>query len=132
MTLSKNRGRASPVKVPSFFTFTASKITELQWQVQFEIQKTTNKLLLWLLLLLLLLWGTSQSKVALANARDLSGSRERMPKSTLSLPKYCFLFITVAGHFNQCPTVSGSSLHLLHVGASGWRWKLDYLLCDYR
>ena len=66
--------------------------------------------------LLLLLWGTSQSKVALANARDLSGSRERMPKSTLSLPKCCCLFITVAGHFNQCPTVSGSSLHLLHVG----------------
>ena len=56
----------------------------------------------------LLLWGTSQSKVALANARDLSGSRERMPKSTLSLPKCCCLFITVAGHFNQCPTVSGS------------------------
>ena len=51
------------------------------------------------LLLLLLLWGTSQSKVALANARDLSGSRERMPKSTLSLPKCCCLFITVAGHF---------------------------------
>ena len=47
-----------------------------------------------LLLLLLLLWGTSQSKVALANARDLSGSRERMPKSTLSLPKCCCLFIS--------------------------------------
>ena len=64
------------------------------------------------LLLLLLLWG----KVALANARDLSGSRERMHKSTLSFPKCCCLFITVAEHFNQCPTVSGSSLHLLHVG----------------
>ena len=64
--------------------------------------------------MLLLFWGTSQSKVALANARDLSGSRERMPKSTLSLPKCCCLFITVAGHFNQFLTVSGSSLHLLH------------------
>ena len=34
-------------------------------------------------------WGMSRRKAALANTRDLSGTQERMPKSTLSLPK-CF------------------------------------------
>ena len=34
-----------------------------------------------------MLWGTSLRKVALKNARDLSGSRKRMPKSASSLPK---------------------------------------------
>ena len=57
-------------------------------------------------LLMLLLWGTSQS-VALANARDLSGSVDRMPKSTLSFPKCSILLVMVAGHSSQCLTVSG-------------------------
>ena len=46
---------------------------------------------------MLLLRHTSQSKVALANVRDLSGSRERMPKYTLFLPELecCRLNINV-------------------------------------
>ena len=36
----------------------------------------------------------------------------RMP----SILKCCRLFIIVAGHFNLLTTVSGFSLHLLHVG----------------
>ena len=61
-------------------------------------------LVLWLvlvLLLLLLLWSRFQSKDALANAkRDLSGSWERMPKSTSSFPKCYCLLMMFAGYFN--------------------------------
>ena len=66
---------------------------------------------------MLLLSSTSQSKGALVNARDLSGSREKMP---LSSPKCHCLVIIVAGHFNHqpvpdSPTVFGSSLNFLYI-----------------
>ena len=67
--------------------------------------------------------STSQSKVALANARDLFGSWERISKSTVSFPE-CFCLSMM---------VSGSSSHLLHIGTTPFRqtcWHSEPKACN--
>ena len=51
--------------------------------IVFVAQRTCTGLHCAMQLQLLLFRGTSKSMVALANARDLSESQERMPKSTM-------------------------------------------------